>query len=97
MPRPEGFEAGDERVEVKRAQHPGVVVSIRFSPDEADQLSDLAVARGAGVSEVARSAVLAYLRAEEDRADIGAAEAALAEAERDGFLAPERIKDESGR
>lgn len=55
------LELGDEPVKVERRARPGVVVSVRLSPDEADKLFAIAAERQVTLSHVAREAVRAYL------------------------------------
>jgi predicted transcriptional regulator len=58
---PEDIELGDEPVEVERRPRSGVVLSVRLSPDEADQLQTLAAQRRVPLSTVAREAIVTYL------------------------------------
>lgn len=58
----EDYELG-EAVEVERRPRAGVVISVRLSQDEADQLQELAQQRGTTLSRVAREAITAYLGA----------------------------------
>ncbi len=56
------FEVGDEPVQVERRARAGVVVSVRLSAEEADELQRLAEARDTTVSRIAREAIVGYLR-----------------------------------
>lgn|GEM_PF-4050804 len=55
-------ELTNEVVEVERRPRSGVVVSVRLSPAEADELQDRAEARDLTISQVAREAIRAYLQ-----------------------------------
>src|SRR5713101_5745245 len=58
---PKDIELGDELIEVERRPRSGVVISVRLSPDEADQLQAKAQARRTTLSSVAREAITSYL------------------------------------
>jgi len=58
--RSEDIELG-EILEVERKSRAGVVVSVRLSADEADELQRLAEQRGTTLSKVAREAITSYL------------------------------------
>jgi hypothetical protein len=58
---PEEIELNDEVVEVERRPRAGVVVSVRLSADEADELQRVAERRGTTLSRVAREAITGYL------------------------------------
>lgn len=62
MPDRSDFELGDEPLEVERPRRAGVVLSVRLSPDEADQLQSIAESRRITLSQVAREAITGYLR-----------------------------------
>lgn len=55
------LELGNEPVEVERRPRSGVVVSVRLSPGEADQLGAIAERRRMTLSQVAREAISSYL------------------------------------
>jgi hypothetical protein len=58
---PEDIELGDEPVEVERRSPPGVVISVRLSPDEAKKIRAIAAMRNAPISTIAREAITTYL------------------------------------
>ncbi len=64
---PDDIELGDV-IEVDRKPRAGVVVSVRLSAEEADQLQDIAARRKTTLSRVAREALTAYLAHGPDRA-----------------------------
>jgi hypothetical protein len=55
------IELGNTPLEVRRRGRAGVVLSVRISADEAEQLQRRADERGVSVSEIAREAVTHYL------------------------------------
>ena len=57
------IELGDSPAEVERGTRPGVVLSVRLSADQADQLEQLAEARHASLTEIAKEALSEYLKA----------------------------------
>lgn len=57
---PEDVELDDEVIQVDRPKRSGVVVSVRLSADEADELERKAQARGTTISRVAREAITRY-------------------------------------
>jgi hypothetical protein len=67
---PDDIELGDEVIEVERKPRAGVVVSVRLSADEADQLQNIAEQRETTLSKVAREAVAAYLTHGPDRGPV---------------------------
>jgi predicted DNA-binding ribbon-helix-helix protein len=70
---PDNIELGDEAIEVERRERAGVVVSIRLSADEADQLQDIAESRKTTLSRVVREVIASYLANGRDGADNGSA------------------------
>lgn len=58
---PDDIELGDDVIEVEKKPRAGVVVSVRLSADEADQLLSIAEMRGTTLSRVAREALGAYI------------------------------------
>jgi hypothetical protein len=70
MGRPDDIELGDDVIEVERKPRAGVVVSVRLSPEEADQLQAIAERRGVSLSRVAREALSGYLMYGPDRPTI---------------------------
>jgi hypothetical protein len=58
---PNDIELGDEVIEVERKPRAGVVVSVRLSAEEADQLQNIAEQRQTTLSKVAREALTGYL------------------------------------
>ena len=58
---PDDIELGDEVLEVDRKPRAGVVVSVRLSAEEADQLQSIAESRQTTLSRVAREALASYL------------------------------------
>src|ERR1700730_8061169 len=63
---PDDFEIGDEPIEVERKQRAGVVISVRLSPEEADQLQQAAARMDLTVSQVLRRALGGFLRGPAD-------------------------------
>lgn len=61
------FEIGTEPIEVERKPRAGVVISVRLSPDEAEQFQKIAEERGMTVSQIARQALGAFLHATPER------------------------------
>lgn len=59
---PEDVELGEEIIKVRRRRRSGVVVSVRLSPDHADQLHELAAQTGKTISQLAREALQSLLR-----------------------------------
>ena len=55
------IELGDEAIEVERREPSGVVVSVRLSAKEADQLQSIAEERKTTLSRIAREAIVTYL------------------------------------
>lgn len=62
MAEREEFELGDEAIEVERARRSGIVLSVRLSADEAEQVQRLALERGMSLSQIAREALTGLLR-----------------------------------
>ena len=60
---PDDIELGDEAVAVKQPRRAGLVVSIRLSPAEADQLERLADQRRMAISALAKEIVADSLKA----------------------------------
>ncbi len=60
---PHDIELGDEAVDVERPGRAGLVVSIRLSPEEADQLERLADQRRMAISALAKEIVAESLKA----------------------------------
>jgi predicted transcriptional regulator len=58
---PDDIELGDEALEVERSPRPGLVVSIRLTADEADELERVAARRRSTVTGLAREALRQYL------------------------------------
>lgn len=58
----ENIELTKETVKVERRPRSGIVISVRLSPAEADQLQEMAEARGLTISQIARKAVSSYLK-----------------------------------
>lgn len=58
---PDDIELGDDVIEVEKNPRAGVVVSVRLSAEEADQLQNLAEQRRTTLSSVAREALSSYL------------------------------------
>ena len=58
---PDDIELGDEVIDVERKPRAGVVVSVRLSAEEADQLQRIAERRKTTLSRVAREALTSYL------------------------------------
>lgn len=56
------IELTNEVVEVERRPRSGVVVSVRLSPEEADELQNIAEARHLTLSQVTREAIRFYLK-----------------------------------
>jgi hypothetical protein len=56
------FEVGDEPIDVERRPRAGAVVSIRLSPEEADQLQELAAERNTTLSRLGREAIVRLLQ-----------------------------------
>ena len=67
---PEDIELGDEVIEVERRPRAGVVVSVRLSADEADQLQRLAEERKTTLSHVAQEALSAFLEHDSRRTPV---------------------------
>jgi len=68
---PQDIEFGDAPVEVERAPRPGVVLSVRLSPEAADLLEQIAEARHAPLTQVAKEALNEYLKAHAVPAPVG--------------------------
>jgi Ribbon-helix-helix protein, copG family len=60
---PGDIELGDEITEVEVRSPVGLVISVRLSAEEADQLEQIAEKAGKSVTEVAREAVQAVIAA----------------------------------
>jgi predicted DNA-binding ribbon-helix-helix protein len=60
---PDDIELGDEAVAVEQPRRAGLVVSIRLSPEEADQLERLADQRRMAISALAKEIVAESLKA----------------------------------
>jgi hypothetical protein len=58
---PDDIELGDDVIEVERKPRAGVVVSVRLSAEEADQLQRIAERRQTTLSRVAREALTGYI------------------------------------
>jgi hypothetical protein len=58
---PDDIELGDEPIRVERRPRAGVVVSVRLSPNEADELLTIAEARHTTLSQIAREAISGYI------------------------------------
>lgn len=58
---PDDIELGDDVIEVEKKPRAGVVVSVRLSADEADQLQSIAEKRGTTLSRVTREALSSYI------------------------------------
>ena len=58
---PDDIELGDEPIEVERRPRAGLVISVRLSPDEADEIEGIAEERKITVSQVARDAIISFL------------------------------------
>ena len=58
---PDDIEPGDEVIDVERKPRAGVVVSVRLSAEEADQLQRIAEGRKTTLSRIAREAPTGYL------------------------------------
>jgi predicted transcriptional regulator len=61
MMGPDDIELGDEVIEVERKPRAGVVLSVRLSAEEADQLQAIAEKRRTTLSRVAREALAGYI------------------------------------
>ncbi|MBI3971467.1 MAG: ribbon-helix-helix protein, CopG family [Chloroflexi bacterium] len=61
----ESFEAGKELVEVERRTPSGTVVAVRLPAEDADRLLRIAEATGKTVTQVAREAIVEYVRSAE--------------------------------
>jgi predicted transcriptional regulator len=68
---PDDIELGDDVIEVEKRPRAGVVLSVRLSAEEADQLQDIADRRGVSLSRVAREAVSGYLAHGSDSRAVG--------------------------
>ena len=66
---PDEIELGDDMIDVERRERAGVVVSVRLSAEEADQLQSIAEDRKTTLSRVAREAIATYLVNDHRRAD----------------------------
>jgi hypothetical protein len=60
---PDDIELGDDAVAVERKRRAGLIVSIRLSPEEADQLERMADARHMSLSALAKEMVAQSLGA----------------------------------
>jgi hypothetical protein len=59
---PEDVELGAKPVKVERRSRAGAVISVRLTPEEADNLQRLAMQRGTTLSRVAREAITTFVR-----------------------------------